>query len=113
MSCESCDERAKKIDELLYTVKALKVDISGRSEITLLLQQKYEATLLQVSELRIALMAMVDEVSDRTRFNEARELAKAILAKQEKRDAPAPKCVCCSCGCNAPLEYCQVHGTTR
>jgi hypothetical protein len=43
MSCEACDEREKKIDELLRTVKALKVDISGRSEITLLLQQKYEA----------------------------------------------------------------------
>lgn len=45
---------------------------------------------LQVSELRIALMAMVDEVSDRTRFNEARELAKALLAKSEKQKCECP-----------------------
>jgi len=55
---------------------------------------RLERAELHGSELRVALMAMVDEVSDRARFNEARELAKKLLREETsmRRDIILLKC---------------------
>lgn len=112
MSCEACDEREKKIDELLRAVKALKVDISGRSEITLLLQQKYEAefdlrrkvggqlaiAVLQVEEYRKALEEIYKHEGpglDGSPENVSGRIARlALVGTAQKRVEPSQKKLC-------------------
>jgi hypothetical protein len=62
---------------------------------------------LQVSELRIHLRAMCDEIGDPARFKEAREFALELLSKSEKRVVSGQNCV--DCGVLVPKAEKHTH----
>lgn len=80
----TAEEWADRFDEQRQTLCAIQETLDGVNE-------ELRLAKLQGSELRVALMAMVDEVSDQTRFNEAREFAKTLLTKAGK---PKDDCSC-------------------
>ncbi len=130
--CEGCpaterlteerDEARRLLDSAQREIRDLRRLMGHWSTVELAVKwqaqviEELDAAKLQVGEMSGALKAIAAGEGGHNHEDKAfwTDCASCWVYKfAEKRVESTPKCVCCSCGCNAQLDYCPVHGTGR